>query len=138
MDVVPFKAEHLLMISLQESQQYLGPYINEDLAKSLELEDWSWTGLEDGVPLACSGVQPIWQGRGMAWAYISDRASKHQFLKVHRAVQEFLDNCFLKRIEMTVDCRFEAAHRWARMLGFKMEAGRLEAFTPSVSLLIRS
>lgn len=130
MDIVPYKAEHLMMIALQEKQQYLGPFINDELAVSLEMDDWSWTGMIDGEVIGCSGVMPIWQGRGMAWAYLSDNAGQH-FIKVHKAVGKFLDNCYLKRIEMTVDCRFDQAHRWARMLGFKMEAGRMEAYTPS-------
>lgn len=131
MDVVPYQAEHLMMISLQGNQQHIGPFIDENLAKSLEIDDWSWTGLIDGEVIGCSGVLPIWQGRGMAWAYLSDKVSGKNFMTVHRAVKKFLDGCHLKRIEMSVDCRFDAAHRWAKALGFKMEAGRMEAYTPS-------
>ncbi len=130
MEVIPYQAEHLMMISLQEGQQYLGPYINEDLAKSLVLEDWSWTGVIDDEVVACAGVQPIWQGRGLAWSYLARNAGDH-FIAIHRASKKFLDGCYMKRIEMTVDCRFEPAHRWAQMLGFKMEAGRMEAYTPN-------
>lgn len=140
MDVIEYKAEHLLDLSLQESQLCLGPHINPGLAKSLEIDRWSWTGIEDGVVLGCAGVLPIWQGRGMAWAYISDGVSKNRFLKVHRAVSNFLDGCHLHRIEMTVDWGFDPAHRWARMLGFVMEAGCLRAYTPNgndVSLYAR-
>ena len=66
----------------------------------------------------------------MAWAYISNAAAKERFLSVHRAVSRFLDMCYLQRIEMTVDCEFEEGHRWARMLGFNMEAERMVAYRP--------
>lgn len=139
MEIVPYQAEHLMTIALQESQQYLGNYINEDLAKSLEMEDWSWTALDGDEVIGCAGVQPIWQGRGCAWSYISNCGPK-QFMTIHKHVKKFLDQCYLKRIEMTVDCRFEQGHRWAKALGFHMEAGRMEAYMPSgmdVSLYAR-
>ena len=31
---------------------------------------------------------------------------------------------------VTVDVDFPEAHRWAKMLGFKMEAERMEAYAP--------
>ena len=31
---------------------------------------------------------------------------------------------------MTVDCEFEQGHRWAKMLGFTMEAERMRAYRP--------
>lgn len=139
MDVVPYKAEHLIAIALQERQQYLGPFIDEALAETLEVDGWSWTGIQDGEVLACSGVQMIWKDRGLAWAYLSEHAGAH-FLNIHRAVKNFLDTCGVRRVEMTVDCRFHQAHRWAGMLGFQMEAGRLKAYTPNgddVSLYAR-
>jgi len=45
-------------------------------------------------------------------------------------VKRFLDGCYLHRIEMTVDCDFPQGHRWAKMLGFTMEAERMRGYRP--------
>ena len=112
--VVPFKAPHLAAIRLQAAQMYLS----------------EWVTMEQGEALEQSpSVIPIWTGRAMAWSFISDTGPQH-FLKCHRAVKHFLDGCFVQRIEMTVDCDHKEAHRWAKMLGFKMEAERMKAYAP--------
>jgi hypothetical protein len=65
----------------------------------------------------------------MAWAFIAKTDPKN-FLKGHRAVKRFLDGCYTQRIEMTVDCDFPEAHRWAKMLGFTMECERMKYYSP--------
>lgn len=131
MNVVPFKAHHLKSLSLQEQQQYLAQYMTDEQMVAIENGGWGWSGVyPDGFVVGCAGVIPLWQGRGMAWAYLSEAACKMEFLKVHRAVMNFLDSCYLHRIEMTVDCDFEQGHRWARMLGFEMEAERMKGYRP--------
>ena len=129
MEVVPYKAEHLERIALQEDQSFLAGFINNDLAKSLELDGWSFSGVDGNKVLICSGVSPMWEGRGLAWSYI-DQSAGGSFLTIHRAVKDFLDRCPLRRIEMHVDCKFSQAHRWAGMLGFNMEAGVMSSFLP--------
>lgn len=128
-DVVPFKAEHIAAIRLQEAQAYLSDWVTYAQAEALE-EQTSYTAMLDGVPVAAAGVIPQWQGRSLAWAFIGD-VGPRKFLGIHRAVKHFLDGCYVKRLEMTVDCDFPAAHRWAKMLGFKMEAPRMEAYNPN-------
>lgn len=130
MDIVPYRPEHLQAIELQDSQLYLENFITDDLANALVDDKWSWTGIIDGKVICCAGVQTIWDGRGVAWAYIAG-GIEHDFIKIHRAVKSGLDQCDLNRIEITVDCGFKEGHRWANMLGFKLEAGRMRGFTPS-------
>jgi len=130
MDVVDFKAAHLLQIDMQDEQQYLAKYMTEAEAVALERPDWTHSCVDDGVVLGCAGIIPLWPGRALAWSYISVHATGSKFVAVHRAVQNRLDNCYIKRIEMTVDCDFEAGHRWAELLGFAMEAPRMEAYRP--------
>ena len=140
MDVIAFKAEHFRQIDLQESQQYLAPYMSEVQAKALEDSGWAWTAVDEHGPIGCAGIVHMWQGRGLVWAYIASRATGSKFLGVHKAVQRFLDGCYIKRLEMTVDTGFEQGHRWAKMLGFEMEAPHMEAYRPdggSVSLYSR-
>jgi ribosomal protein S18 acetylase RimI-like enzyme len=131
MNVISYTAEHLHQVDLQGAQAYLSDWVTPDMAAALENETWSFTAMQDnGVPLGCAGVLNMWQGRGIAWAYLSKYAAEEKFLQVHRAVLRFLDAFYLQRIEMTVDCEFEQGHRWAKMLGFTMEAERMRAYRP--------
>ena len=129
MNVVPFEAEHINQLELQDAQSYLSAIVSSDQAEAL-VGDWAFSAMEDGRPIASAGVILLWQGRGMAWAFISKYAVNNKFLQVHRAVKRFLDGCYLQRIEMTVDCEFEQAHRWAHMLGFHMECARMRSYRP--------
>jgi hypothetical protein len=126
--VVPFKAEHLEKLKLQDAQMYLSGWVSPEQGQALEAHP-SYTAVDNDTPLAAAGVIPQWQGRSIAWAFLSPMGPR-QFVGVHRAVKNFLDACYTQRIEMTVDVDFPEAHRWAKMLGFKMEAERMEAYSP--------
>jgi len=130
MDIIPLKAEHLAQIDLQDGQQYLSSYLTPEMGMALERQDWSFTGVCNGVVMGCAGVIPMWQGRGVCWAYLSNQAEGRDFVKVHRAVKRFVDGIYLQRLEMTVDCEFEPGHRWAEMLGFELECERMRAYRP--------
>jgi len=130
MNVRPFIASDLSAIDLQDGQAYLSSFITPEQAAALEKTDWAYTGCEGDRVLGSCGVIPMWQGRGLAWAYLSKYAARQKFIEVHRTVRRFLDACYLQRIEMTVDCEFEQGHRWARMLGFTMEAECMKAYRP--------
>jgi len=130
MNVVKFEAHHLHSVDLQDGQAYLSSWITPAMADALEETDWAYTLIDGGSVLGCAGVVPMWQGRGTAWAYLSRRAAGAAFIHVHRAVVRFLEACYLQRIEMTVDCDFEQGHRWARLLGFTMEAKTMRAYRP--------
>ena len=127
-EVIPFKAAHLGAIQLQAAQMYLSEWVTVEQGEALE-QSPSYTAMLDDVPIGAAGVIPIWDGRSMAWSFISDTGPQ-LFLKCHRATKKFLDDCAVKRIEMTVDCDHIAAHRWAKMLGFEMEAERMKAYAP--------
>ena len=128
MEVLEFKAEHLKRLKLQDAQLYLSGWVTLEQGRALEAQP-SYTAVVNGVPIAAAGVVPQWQGRAVAWAFLSDIGPR-QFVGVHRAVKSFLDGCFIKRIEMTVNCDFPEAHRWAKMLGFSMEAERMVGYSP--------
>ena len=131
MRVEEFRAAHLQLMMIQERQKTLSRYMTNDMTYAVEQSGWGYTaiGAREQI-LACAGIVPQWHGRGLAWAYLSDPMERHEFLFVHRAVKRFLDTCFIKRIEMAVDCDFEEGHRWARLLGFKVECERMEAYRP--------
>tara|TARA_R110000824_G_scaffold20858_2_gene78196 strand:- start:2123 stop:2548 length:426 start_codon:yes stop_codon:yes gene_type:complete len=126
--IVPFKAAHIGAIKLQTAQMYLSEWVTQEQAEALE-QSLSYTAMLDDVPLGSAGVIEMWKGRGLAWALISQTGPKH-FVKCHRAVVRFLEACMLPRVEMTVDCDHKEAHRWAKLLGFEMEAERMRAYAP--------
>lgn len=130
MNVVRYKAEHLHEIDLQDGQAYLSNWITPDLAASLETVGHGYTGFEGDTPMGCAGILPVWQGRAIAWAYLSKHVTRANFIEVHNIVARFLETCYIQRIEMTVDCDFKQGHRWARALGFVKEADRLRAYRP--------
>ena len=126
MNIVPYKAEHLLKFRLQPAQLYLAAWTTEDHAHAVEMAvetnmGWAFTGVDDdGKILGCAGVNLMWPGRGLAWSYLSREVGRY-FPKVHRAVLRFMNGCPVHRIEATVDAGFAEGHRWVTMLGFVQE-----------------
>ena len=129
MIVIPFKREHIAAMTLQKHQYGLDGYLTKAIFDDLESGS-AFTALDGDEVLACSGVVEIYEGRGLAWAYISETVG-NRMLYVTRKVRDYLDLTTCRRVEMDVDCDFEQAHRWAKMLGFELEATCRKAFTPS-------
>lgn len=126
--IVPYRAEHLDELVLQWAQAPSGVWFTREQALALEGTE-AWSGIYDNEPVICSGVVQVWQGRYMAWSYVSKNAGIC-FVSIHKAVRRFLDTSGHRRIEMAVDCDFPQGHRWARLLGFTLEAERLKAYRP--------
>lgn len=128
MVVVPFKREHLKNMVIQQKQQGLEYLLTDEVYASLESGD-AYTALDGDEVLACAGIIELAPGRAGAWAYLSQNIG-NRMRGVTKAAQAFLDMADFRRIEMDVDCNFEQAHRWAKMLGFTMECERRRSFTP--------
>lgn len=128
MIVVPYKPEHLVSMVLQPSQTYLQRFITPEVAATVATHP-AFTGLVGEKVIGCAGVINVWEGRGIAWAYLARDAGTYM-PAITKAVKRFLEASPLRRIEMNVDLEFEQGHRWANMLGFRLEAGRMEAYRP--------
>jgi hypothetical protein len=126
MKLVPYKAEHLLALRIQEGQEDCLPYITPEHAFSLEGE-WAFTAMEGNTPLAVGGITELWQNRALAWTFIDERAGAH-FVELHRIVKRVLALAPYRRVEAETPCDFEQGHRWLRMLGFQLEAERMRAY----------
>lgn len=125
---IRFKKEHLDRMIHQESQKGLEYLETEELFSMLEGED-SYSIFDGEEVLCCAGVVKMNVGRGVAWAYLANELN-HRMVTVTRIVKRYLNDAPFHRIEMHVDCDFEEAHRWAKMLGFEKECDRMKAFTP--------
>jgi len=125
MNIVPFQAEHILRLQLQEEQRGLAPFITHAYARMLEGE-FAFTGLVDGEPIAVAGITPLWENRGLCWCFMGAKAGPH-FVQITKVALDLLDLAPYRRIEADTPCEFKQGHRWLRMLGFQMEAERMRA-----------
>lgn len=126
MIIVPFRAEHLFLMDPQDSQQ--GELGSISLAEAKELEGLSaFTAMQDGEVIGCGGVFPFHPQRALCWTYISKQAGRH-FTQLHRRVKLFIDTVGYNRLEMDVAYEFEQGHRWAKLLGFEVEAPRMRCY----------
>lgn len=128
MMVEPFHPGHLTEITLQAAQEYLRG-AGTAAAAEIASQHPAYTGRVAGEIVVCAGVIPIWDGRAMGWAWLAAGARLHM-LAITRAFLRFLDVQPHRRVEISVDRDFAEAHRWARMLGFQLEAGRMRAYRP--------
>lgn len=127
-EIVKFQAAHLAAIEVQGIQAFVAEDVSDDQGKLMEA-GVSYTAMCDNRPVAAAGLMDVWKGRGVVWACLSEVGPK-AFFVIHRAVVKALDASRLQRIEMLVDCNHDAGHRWAMMLGFKMEAVRMRNYSP--------
>lgn len=99
--------------------------------RHLPLSQNSYTVLDDKTktPLGILGVVDYWPGRGEAWALIVTE-TKYEFLALHRAVKRFL-SIYQGRLELVVEADHVNGHRWARILGFKLESLRKKNYFPN-------
>lgn len=125
MNIVPYEAEHLMTLQLQEGQLHCAPAISPEYARALENE-FAFAAVDGDRVLAVGGVTPLWENRALAWTFIDRDAGPH-FAAIHKATKALLDLCPYRRIEADTPCDFEQGHRWLRMLGFQMEAERMRA-----------
>lgn len=130
LEVVPFERRHLKEMQEQEAMSYLSAYLNNEHLLHFENSHHSFTFLIDKRVVMCAGVLEFYPGRGEAWA-ILDKSCKKDFMKIHNGVERFLDLCPVKRIEAVIDTDFVPGHRWAKTLGFQMEAPCLKAYRPN-------
>jgi RimJ/RimL family protein N-acetyltransferase len=128
LQVRPFQEEDIATLVLQARQAEEGKWLAAIDLVSLSQSGQSFTGLVEGVPLICAGVIGIWPGRAMAWAYLSRDAGRNM-RSITTAVRKFLDETDHRRVEMTTIQGFQAAARWAEMLGFRLE-GLMTQYTP--------
>lgn len=118
MEVVPYKAEHLMAMTLQPAQAWMVPLVNYEMAKALEGN--AMTGLDGDDVLIVAGVAEYWQGRGLLWSYVGQNAHRH-WKSIHYAAKRYLELVDYERLEAVVDVNHAAGKRWIERLGFKCE-----------------
>lgn len=128
MEVVRYIPDHLLLIEPQAGQAWADRFITPEVANEI-VGPHSHTVLDDGLVLACAGLVALDRtGRWLAWSYLSALVTPRKFIAMHNMARAYLRRAKLRRVEMVVDCEFAAAHRWARALGFTLEAPRMRGY----------
>lgn len=128
MNVVPFARSHFEQMIVQQRQKGWESLLTDDIFKVLE-SGLAWTAVDGDEVLACCGMLEVAPGRAVAWAYLSEDIGR-RIGYVTKRIKDYLEISPFRRIEMDVDCDFPQAHRWARLLGFDMEAERRKSYTP--------
>lgn len=81
---------------------------------------------DEGTVYGAGGIHVVRDGVGLAWVVLSPKWLEH-WKDITFAVLNNLPalNMKYRRIEAVVKCEFKAGHRWARFLGFELEAPRM-------------
>lgn len=112
---IPFEPWHIDVMEVQRFQD-VSPFVVDGPAYTFI----------DGRILACVGIVEVWEGRSLAWAVLSVHA-REKMLSITRETKRLMDTV-KGRMEITVASDFEMGHRWARLLGYKLEAERMKQF----------
>lgn len=129
MNVIPYKPEHLKLLTLQPAQLGFDALLGDPAyAEGLAQCGPAYSVFANDELIACAGFWPQWHGRAIVWALVSENAGKH-FLGFHRAVLRAFEMHPYRRIETTVKTGFAEGARWARMLGMTKEA-TLRSYAP--------
>lgn len=127
MEVVSFKAKYLRAMVLQDAQQIMSPLtFDDEYCEQLVAAGPAYTILDGDKPVMCAGVAEMWTNRYAAWAWLSKDAGP-KMIGLTRIVDDYLNTRPYRRIEAYVDARFDAGHRWAKMLRFEYE-GLMRSF----------
>lgn len=126
---VPFKVEHFYSMELDPHFLKVASVMDLGRLIALQKSPHSYTVMKGERVIACGGVVEIWPDRAIAWTFFA-KCDRHEFLIAFRVVKRFLDMCSIKRIEADIENGFDQAHRWIKLLGFKLEAASRPNYTP--------
>lgn len=117
---VPFHAEHLNGMEMQATYAWIKARLSIEDQRTLE-GPLSSTLMEDGKPMACTGVVAFTEHRALLWTFIGDKVTSQNFRIVNHWAKLFLKSLKFRRIEATTEVDFLQGHRWLRLLGFERE-----------------
>lgn len=121
MIVRQFAPADLLLLALQPHQRAVAAEVaTQEYGLELAKHGESFTVSDGSEIVAVIGLIDQWAGCARAYAFLSESAGRHM-LSLTRRVRAYLDNSPVRRIEAAVQDDFAAGHRWAHVLGFRVE-----------------
>ncbi|RTL11288.1 MAG: N-acetyltransferase [Neisseriaceae bacterium] len=113
-----FEFSHLEQMEIQKNQEHVNNWLNPLDYVGLN----GWTLFVDDKPIFCAGLFKMYGKRYVAWSLIAWNCGCY-FRRIMRVINRYLRMFYQGcRIECTCDVNFKQAHRFAEMLGFKLEA----------------
>jgi hypothetical protein len=92
----------------------------------------AWTMTHRGMPVACAGFAPVWEGRFIAWSLIGP-IDMRQWAALAREVRARIAQLraggLARRIEASAPIAYAPAGVWLKALGFEFE-GVARAYGP--------
>lgn len=115
------RPEHLWGIETQvrddsKTDWVFDPDHSRILAAGFSLSAWV-----DGICIGAAGLVRIHDQRALGWALLSNTSGPYM-RQITRKCIAALDVVSFRRVEMCVETDFELGHRWAKMMGFAVEA----------------
>lgn len=121
---IPCHKEHIYQIDMPPGLEYeKESFIKATYSKIVDT-DFSLSAWEGHVCVGAAGLMQIYPHRAVAWTMLGWRTGPYM-REITRKVKFILDTYPAQRIEMLVNYEYEAGHRWAKMLGFAVEAPRM-------------
>lgn len=121
---LPCYPEHIKLIEHQDGlDEEKKVFLSKTFINLVESE-FSLSAWNGSQCVAAAGLLRVFDHRAMAWTFMGKHAGPHM-RQITRKVRDVIDSYPAQRIEMLVNCDYEAGHRWAKMLGFEVEAPRM-------------
>lgn len=121
---LPCALEHIKFIKPHSGEEkdkahFMSPEFNHVLSKGMNVSFFAGSRC-----VGAGGVFPIYNHRAVAWTFLGADSGPymHQITRKARSLFELYP---AERIEMLVDYTHDAGHRWAKVLGFEVEAARM-------------
>lgn len=116
----PFRSGHLRFLAPQRLQKYdHAIMLNSEYANIVD-NNFGLSAWDGSRCVAAAGVVPIFTGRAVAWAILSNDAAPYM-LQIVRKVRRTMANLPYRRIEIAVRADFEDGKRFASLIGMKLE-----------------
>lgn len=112
--------DHIAYIQVQDAQRAeQAVMVNSDYAE-IATSHIAFSAWADNRCLGAAGIVPMFPHRAVAWALISRNVGLYM-LPITRKARRVIELDPTPRIEMTVDVSFRAGHKWAELVGMKLE-----------------
>ena len=121
---LPCALEHIALIKPISGEEidkahFMSPTFNHVLKSGMALSMWAGS-----TCIAAGGCAPIYKHRAIAWAFLGADSGPYMH-QITRKARQLFEMYPAERLEMLVNYEFEAGHRWAKVLGFDVEAPRM-------------
>lgn len=118
--MIDFHPFHMRQLKVQDKQKHYMDHLNDETMINFQGDLYTYV---DGEVQAVVGMQKQWSGRAVVFAMIGQVKNWVAFTRQVKAIMnEHANKHGIIRLELTTECDFEQASRWAQMLGFSKES----------------